>query len=141
MTNDDATTVAESLSEIADAVLRLATEIKDKNIQATVVIKRGEIEESAATSTHALAPPDSQPQAHSPKTAAFEPLPAEMLQEQPATSQPTHERPQPLRVENQERVIESDGTSWIVSTRIYSDGVLRTDRRPYKSSCARSINS
>lgn len=139
MTNDDAQTVAASLSEIAEAVLRLATEIRDKNLSTTVVITKDEIQKptSSVTATVTLKEsPETSTQRlnkfveSAEPTAAEEPSPAQAPQEHLSVNA-AQERPRPLRVEQQERVRESDGSWTIISLRIYSDGVLREDRRPY----------
>jgi hypothetical protein len=144
MTNDDAQTVAASLSEIAEAVLRLATEIRDKNLSTTVVITKDEIQEptSSVTATVTLKELPETPKQRlkhffvsAEPTAAEEPSPAQAPEEHSLTpaANAVQERPRALRVEHQERVRESDGSWTIVSFRIYSDGVFREDRRPYNS--------
>ena len=125
MANDnDMAILAESLSEIREAIERVATAIKLKESSVVVVNS----DERASSVQEIPQTPQSQ------RPTAEEALPAQAPQEQPTpASQVEEERPRPLRVESQVLIREPDGSRWIVSVRSYSDGQFREDRKPYKS--------
>jgi hypothetical protein len=140
MDHDDAATVAASLSEISEAILRLATEIRDKDIHATVIIEKPRAESE----------PQPRPEIQVKELTAAEVT--KVLDEKQVDEKPleqSHSRVQPraqvqttppipagvraCRVESQIRMREADGQYWIVSVRSYSDGQLREDRKLYRT--------
>jgi hypothetical protein len=143
MDHDDAAQVSASLSEISEAILRLATEIKNKDIRATVIVdKHLESEEEPQpkriqemTIAEGTKVSDEKPEPEleliSQATASVQAQVQPRAQVQ--TTPPIPSGVRACRVESQIRTREADGQYWIISVRSYTDGVLREDRKPYRT--------
>ena len=134
MDHDDAAKVSASLSEISEAILRLATEIKNKDIRATVIVDNNsepEEEEQQPKRIQELTIAEDTKVSDEKATASVQ-AQVQLLAQVVQTTPPIPPGVHACRVENQIRIREADGQYWIVSVRSYSDGQLREDRRPYR---------
>jgi len=134
MDHDDAATVAASLSEISEAILRLATEIKNKDIRTTIIVDKNSVteEEPQPKRIQELTIAEDKKVSDEKATASVHVQvqpPAQVVQ----TTPPIPPGVRACRVENQIRIREADGQYWIISVRSYTDGVFREDRKLYKS--------
>lgn len=144
MDHDDAAQVSASLSEISEAILRLATEIKNKDIRTTIIVdKNSEPEEEepqpklriqeltiAEDTKVSDEKPESQLQLTSQVTPSVQAQVQPRVQVQTTPSIPPGVRA--CRVESQIRIREADGQYWIISVRSYTDGVCREDRKLWR---------
>ena len=146
-TDNDVATLAESLSEIREAIERVATAIKMKESSTVVVVNSDERE--SAVQEISQTPQSQRPTAEEPSApqTAQEIIVVVSAEDSQSEEIPptTDEAPVPFeqypprkdvrstRVEHQILVRDPDGSRWLLTTRRYSDDVFRQDRRLYKS--------
>jgi hypothetical protein len=148
MANDnDMAILAESLSEIREAIERVATAIKMKESSTVVVVNSDERE--SAVQEISQTPQSQRPMAEelpalqmSQEITVVVSAEESQSEEIPPTSDeapvpfeqyPPRKDVRATRVEHQILVRDPDGSQWLLTTRRYSDDVFRQDRRLYKS--------
>jgi hypothetical protein len=141
MDHDDAATVAASLSEISEAILRLATEIKNKDIRTTIIVDNNseaeEVEPQPKPRIQELRIEDTKvsdekPESQLQLTSQVTPSVQAQVQPRVQTTPSIPPGVRACRVESQIRIREADGQYWIISVRTYTDGVCREDRKLWR---------
>jgi hypothetical protein len=143
MDHDDAAQVSASLSEISEAILRLATEIKNKDIRTTIIVDKNtepeeepqpkRIQELTIAEDAKVSDEKPKPELELTSQATASVQVQVQPQAQVQTTPPIPSGVRACRVESQIRIREADGQYWIISVRSYTDGVCREDRKPYRS--------